>query len=92
MKSVAIRVLGKVQGVWFRASTEHKARSLQLTGWVANQQDGSVYIEAHGATAKIEEFINWCRQGPKHAIVEDVKIHSIEVSPPPSFEIKRSHS
>ena len=92
MKSVAIRVLGKVQGVWFRASTEQIARSLQLTGWVANQQDGSVYIEAHGPAAKIDEFISWCRQGPKHAIVEDVQVQPIEASSPTSFEIKRSHN
>jgi acylphosphatase len=48
MHHYQITVSGKVQGVWFRKSTQDKARELGLRGFVRNQPDGSVYIEASG--------------------------------------------
>ncbi|MEQ9567382.1 MAG: acylphosphatase, partial [Pseudomonadales bacterium] len=46
MIAYRIHVVGRVQGVFFRASTREKATSLGLKGWVMNQHDGSVLIEA----------------------------------------------
>jgi acylphosphatase len=72
MKHLAIHVTGKVQGVFYRASTVEKARALGLKGFVQNEPDGSVYIEAEGDDGALQSLLEWCRQGPPHARVSDV--------------------
>ena len=64
---------GRVQGVFFRASTQEKAIELGLTGWVRNRADGKVEVLAEGEKEKLEKLIDWCRIGPKHAQVTDVE-------------------
>lgn len=72
MKHLAIHVTGKVQGVFYRASTVEKARALGLKGFVQNERDGSVYIEAEGDDGALQSLVEWCRQGPPHARVSEV--------------------
>ena len=67
-------VKGRVQGVYFRASTVQQARHLGLTGWVMNRHDGSVEVVAEGRSDRIEELIAGCRQGPPGARVDEVRI------------------
>jgi acylphosphatase len=67
-------ITGRVQGVYFRASTVEEARRLDLTGWVMNRSDGSVEVLAEGKRTKLEEFIRWCHHGPKGASVEQVQL------------------
>jgi acylphosphatase len=67
-------VKGRVQGVYFRASTVQQARHLGLTGWVMNHDDGSVELVAEGLSESIEELIAWCRQGPPGARVDEVDV------------------
>lgn len=74
MKHVTIRVSGKVQGVFFRASTEKEAQKLKLSGIVRNELDGSVYIEAEGNETAIEQLIVWCRKGPERARVDKCEV------------------
>lgn len=69
---VNVVVTGKVQGVFFRASTLERAQSLNLTGWVKNLPDGSVEILAEGTRYALEDLVAWCRQGPSEAEVSDV--------------------
>ncbi len=69
---VNLIVTGKVQGVFFRASTLERAQSLNLTGWVKNLPDGSVEVSAEGSRFSLEDLVTWCRQGPPDAEVEDV--------------------
>ncbi len=78
MKSVQIKVIGKVQGVFFRASTKAVADQLRVKGTVLNLKDGSVLIEASGDDFEISEFINWCKTGPERSIVESVEIIEME--------------
>lgn len=73
-----IRVRGRVQGVWFRASTERKAKELGLTGYVQNEPDGSVSIIAEGIPEKLQELVQWCHHGPPMARVEQVNVESNE--------------
>lgn len=73
IKHYKISVKGKVQGVFYRASTKEKARELGLKGFVKNMADGSVYLEAQGELAALEQMVEWCRIGPKKAVVEEVK-------------------
>jgi acylphosphatase len=71
-KQVKLVISGLVQGVCFRVSTREQARQLGLDGWVKNLADGSVSVFASGETRAIDEFIAWCRTGPKHARVDKV--------------------
>lgn len=62
-------ISGKVQGVWFRATTKQQAEELGITGWVRNLADGRVEVMACGSEEQIELFYAWLEQGPPHAIV-----------------------
>lgn len=75
--AVRVRVSGRVQGVFFRQSTKDVAVSLSLTGWVRNEDDGSVLLEAWGSKEKLESLVNWCRHGPSSAKVIDISIEWI---------------
>jgi acylphosphatase len=77
-KHIAIRVHGKVQGVFFRASTQEKAQELGLTGFVRNEPDGTVYLEAEGDTEALKKLEQWVHQGPRHARVEKVEVEEKE--------------
>jgi len=70
----AIRVSGRVHGVFFRASAREEARRLGLCGFVRNEPDGSVYAEAEGERAALDRFVEWCRRGPSHAWVKSVDV------------------
>lgn len=74
----SIRIYGKVQGVWFRASTKAEAERLGLTGFVKNEQDGSVYLEARGDSEELLQLIDWCRHGPELAEVRDVVVNDLD--------------
>ena len=67
-------VYGRVQGVSFRYYTEQTARRMQLTGWVANQSDGSVMVVAEGPPAELERLVAFLRVGPPAAVVDDVAL------------------
>ena len=69
---VEILVQGRVQGVYFRASTRDEARRLGLTGWVRNEPNGSVRLVAEGPRAALEQLERWCHHGPPHARVDEV--------------------
>lgn len=71
---VKLKVKGRVQGVFFRQSTLEQARLLCICGWVANERDGSVSIEAQGQPERLESFINWCKKGPPSAVVDKLEI------------------
>ncbi len=75
---VRLKVLGRVQGVFYRQSTADQARLLGLRGWVANEPDGSVQIDAQGAIEKLESLIIWCRKGPPSAKVENLEIEWLQ--------------
>ncbi len=69
-----IRVCGRVQGVFFRASTVEEARNLRLGGTVRNLPDGCVEVVATGPREDVERLIAWCRRGPPAARVETVDV------------------
>ncbi|WP_420576316.1 acylphosphatase [Ekhidna sp.] len=77
MIALRIKVTGRVQGVFFRASTKEKADELGVKGWVRNEPDGSVLIEAEGEEFKMNEFREWCSIGPPAAHVKDILVKDI---------------
>jgi len=69
-------VSGRVQGVFYRASTREQAQQLGLTGWVRNCADGSVELVACGDEAVLSELESWLWRGPQYARVTAVAIES----------------
>ena len=72
--NVHVLISGRVQGVWFRASTKKKADELGIHGWVRNTSDGKVEAVFEGEKEKIDEMIKWCHIGPPLARVEKVEV------------------
>lgn len=77
MKTYELRVKGKVQGVWFRASAKDKALSLGLKGRVWNEKNGDVGIIVQGPEEKLTQFIEWCKEGPRLADVKEVVVEEV---------------
>ena len=88
-QTARIAVHGRVQGVWFRASAREEAVRLGLTGFVQNENDGSVCIEATGSPEQIKALIKWCRNGPRLAQVTSVSVLELSITPFDGFEIRR---
>jgi acylphosphatase len=77
-KHIEARIHGKVQGVFFRASTQEKAQKLGLSGYVQNEPDGTVYLEAEGRPEMLEKLVSWLHKGPEHARVEKVEVKELD--------------
>jgi len=73
MKRLHVFVSGRVQGVFFRASTRDRARALGLKGWVRNLADGRVEAVFEGDEGALAAALEWCRQGPPGSLPEDVE-------------------
>jgi len=74
---VHLIVLGRVQGVAFRARAVAEAARLGLSGWVRNRMDGTVEAEAEGGPEAVEAFVSWCRRGPPAARVDEVRLERV---------------
>ncbi len=72
------RVCGRVQGVYFRASTAERAIALSLVGSAENLADGSVRVLAAGSAAALAELAAWLRTGPPMARVDRVEVEEID--------------
>jgi acylphosphatase len=66
---------GRVQGVFFRDSTQREARSAGVAGWVTNRPDGAVEAVFEGEEDAVQRLVEFVRRGPGHANVEDVEVH-----------------
>ena len=69
-----LRVVGMVQGVFYRQSAADEAARLRLSGTVRNLPDGSVEVVAEGPREGVEALVEWCRRGPPAARVEAVHL------------------
>lgn len=87
MKHWNISVKGKVQGVFFRLSTKAVADQVGVKGFVLNQKDGSVYIEAEGDDFALDSLLEFCQEGPDDAQVEAVEIKEGEWKGFSNFEV-----
>lgn len=72
VKRLSARVTGRVQGVGFRHFARTRAGQLALEGWVRNEPDGSVRLEAEGPADALESLLDAVREGPRTARVDEV--------------------
>jgi len=82
-------VSGRVQGVWFRASTRDTARELGLVGWVRNLPDGGVEAVIEGPRERVEQAVEWCRCGPSDARVDHCAVHWEDPEGETTFAIRQ---
>jgi acylphosphatase len=74
MKHLNLTISGRVQGVGFRFAARNAANLYGIKGNVKNLINGDVFIQAEGEDAQLEQFINWCYNGPSYARVENIDI------------------
>jgi len=79
-------VKGLVQGVWYRASTQKKAKEIGVTGWVKNLPDGAVEVLACGTPEQLEYLEQWLWHGPDAAEVKAVEVKECIWEQHDSFE------
>lgn len=79
-------VSGRVQGVFYRASTVREARRLGLSGSAKNLADGRVEVVASGVCSKVEELAAWLASGPPMAKVTDVVAQELECADQPGLD------
>ena len=82
------RVTGRVQGVGFRYHAEREARRLGVTGWVRNEDDGSVAAYAEGAVDAVDAFVSWLGHGPPGARVEGVDVQDAQPRGTTAFDVR----
>ena len=78
MRTVRLRITGRVQGVGYRMWAERTAAQLGISGWVRNRSDGSVELLATGSEGAIAALIKACHEGPRAALVTDVAAEDTE--------------
>jgi acylphosphatase len=83
-----VRVSGRVQGVFFRDSTRRRAESHGVAGWVRNCPDGTVEAWFEGPREGVEAMVEWCRRGPRGAVVEQAGVEEVEPRGLSGFDIR----
>lgn len=81
-------VSGRVQGVFFRASTKQQADLHGVSGWVRNLPDGNVEGVATGEEARLTLFQQWLRRGPEMAKVLKVETSEMDLQEFDGFDIR----
>lgn len=89
LRTVTVRVTGRVQGVGYRAWAADTARGLGLSGWVRNEADGAVVALVSGPPAAVERMLAAMRDGPAGARVGDLASAPSDERPPDGFAIRR---
>ena len=87
MPAARFLVSGRVQGVYYRASTRGQALALGLEGSATNLADGRVEVVAAGPAQALDALEQWLRQGPPAARVDAVERHAHEGAVAPGFSV-----
>lgn len=82
IKCALLRITGTVQGVFFRATCKEQADKFNVQGYAKNMPDGSVEVLAQGEEEDVNALIDWCKQGPPSAKVDNVEISYQELKEP----------
>jgi DNA ligase D-like protein (predicted 3'-phosphoesterase) len=87
-KSIRAIVRGRVQGVGFREAAVRRARENGALGWVRNADDGSVQVHAEGPEAAVDDLLDFLREGPPAAEVEEVEAEAAKVEGHEQFAVR----
>ena len=90
VRTVRLRILGRVQGVGYRYWTERTAAGVGVAGWVRNRRDGTVEGVVSGTPDDVAEMIRRCRDGPSGARVDSIEVSDEAEVPPPGFAVLRT--
>lgn len=89
MTARQVVVHGRVQGVFFRASTRDLARTAGVRGWVRNDADGTVTMHLQGEHDAVADVVAWVRDGgPDHASVDRVEVTDVPADDVDDFTIR----
>jgi acylphosphatase len=83
-----ITIRGRVQGVGFRWNAAREANMRGIKGFARNLSDGSVYIEAEGTRDMLDDYVDWCRRGPRMSSVSSIEVNSFPPEGYPDFTIE----
>jgi acylphosphatase len=81
-------VHGFVQGVFFRDSVRRLAQQRGVAGWVANRPDGAVEAVFEGEPGAVERLVDFCREGPRGALVDSVHVRDEEAEGLSGFNVR----
>jgi acylphosphatase len=84
-----VYVSGRVQGVYYRASTRDAARERGVDGWVKNLDDGRVEAVFEGSGGAVEGMVEWCHTGSPAANVDEVEVEYGDPQGEEGFDIVR---
>jgi acylphosphatase len=73
-KRAHVYISGQVQGVGYRLTTTQKAKQAGVNGWVKNLSDGRVEAVFEGEADAVQKMVQWCREGPRSAKVDNVEV------------------
>jgi acylphosphatase len=88
-RRVHVLVSGRVQGVFFRATTDDVAGEHDVDGWVLNREDGRVEAVFEGDPEAVEAMLEFCHEGSDAARVEDLEVHEEDPTGADGFRIRR---
>ncbi len=89
MITVLLEIKGKVQGVFYRATARRIAEKNNLNGWIKNKSNGNVEAVVTGRKEDVDIFIEWCKEGPEKAVVDEVNIAQLEETIFKEFHVER---
>ena len=78
MKTLKIKIVGTVQGVFFRKFVKDNADEVGVKGYVRNLDGGSVEIVIEGRDEKVNEMLVKCKKGPNHSEIKEVEVEEIK--------------
>jgi acylphosphatase len=81
-------VHGLVQGVFFRGTCLDEALRVGVRGWVRNEYDGTVAAHFEGSPEAVRAMVDWCRSGPRHAVVQRVDVTESTPEGHARFEVR----
>ncbi len=89
MICVHVRVSGRVQGVFYRAFTQNKAKEMGIKGWVRNVPGGGVEAVLEGERQKVGELLSLMKTGPEGSMVLGIELSELKCRGYEDFEIMR---
>jgi len=88
MKNYKFKIIGKVQGVYYRVNIKNNAFSSGFSGYVKNLTDGSVEVGVTCEESRLENFLEILKQGSKYSSVTDITYKKCDELFSGDFEIR----